>query len=74
MSNRRPSRIRPLNTLERLALCYVLNQNIDELLDIYYSRDVLTATIGPPPPEIKAALDIQISSFIETIFSEAAQA
>lgn len=74
MPDTRSNQNRPLNTMERMVLCCVLQQDIDALLDICDSKAALTAMIGPPPPEIKAALDDQIYKVIETIFKDAVPA
>ena len=70
----RSNQNRPLNTMERMVLCCFLQQDIGALLDICESKEALTARIGPPPPEIKEALDHQISKVIETIFKDAVRA
>ena len=70
----RSNQSRPLNTMERMVLCCFLQQDIDALLGIFESKDALIAVIGPPPPEVKEVLDVEISKAIKTIFKDAVRA
>ena len=63
-----------MNTMERMVLCAAIQQDIGTLLDILDAVDLMTATYGEPPEDVRAILDAQLSVGIDNIFRHAVQA